>query len=110
MSKGAVIAGVVVVVVVIVGGGALAMASSKPVILPDLAPPPPPPAPPSLGTFIVGQGFDLAKDAYNNPYVKTYTGGEAAAPYIVKNVATGGLYGTAKGIVNVGKKLLGSIF
>lgn len=110
MSKGAVIAGVVVVVVVIVGGGALALASPKPVIRPDLAPPPPPPAPiGSLGTALVQGGVGLYNEANKNPYFNAYTGGKSATDY-AKEYAINPYIPAAKGIVGLGKKLLGSIF
>lgn len=110
MSKGAVVAAVVVGGVVILGFAAMASASTKPVILPDLAPPPPPPPQDSLGRYIVQEGGKALDELGHSDIVKTYTGGEKAAPYIIKNLATGGLYGTAKGAVNVGKKIWSSIF
>lgn len=109
MSKGAVIAAVVVGGVVILGGAALAMASGKP-SYPNLAPPPPPPPQDSLGRFIVREGYAALDEFGHSNVVTTYTGGEKAGSYIAKNLATGGLYGTVKGGVNLAKKAWNSIF
>lgn len=109
MTKSKVIVFVVVGGIVLVGGAALAMAatSAKPVVRPPLGPPPPPPPDGSLASRLLTGAYDeLNKD----PYINMYTGGEDAKSYIVKNVATGGLYGTAKGIKNVGTKIWHSIF
>lgn len=110
MSKGAVVAAVVVGTVVIIGGAALAMASTKPNPYPDLAPPPPPPPQDSLGRYLVREGGAFLDELGHNDYVKSYTGGEKAAPYVVKNLATGGLYGTVKGGVSLAKKAWNAIF
>lgn len=110
MHKGAVVAAVVVGGVVILGIAGYAMASSKPVILPNLGPPPPPPAPDSLGRYIVQEGGRALDQLGHSDIVKTYTGGEKAGSYILKTVATGGLYSTGKGAVSVGKKIWNSIF
>jgi hypothetical protein len=105
MAKGAVVAAVIVGGVVILGIAGFAAASTKPVILPDLGPPPPPPPPDSLGRYLVQEGGKALDELGHSDIVKTYTGGEKAGPYIVKNLATGGLYGTGKGAVNVAKKI-----
>jgi len=110
VSKGAVIAAVAAGAVVILGGAALALASSKPNPYPNLGAPPPPPPVDSLGRYLVQQGGAALDELGHNDYVKTYTGGEKAAPYIVKNLATGGLYGTAKGVASTAKKIIGSLF
>ena len=106
MTKGAVVTAVVVGGVVILGGAAIAMAyTSKPVVRPFVAPPPPPPPPQTIGGLIATAGGQLLDQLGHNDIVKTYTGGESAGSYIVKNVATGGLYGTAEGAKNVAKKV-----
>lgn len=106
------ITAVVVGGVVILGGTVIAFAAgSKPAVGgPQYIPPPPPPPPLTPGGLLVTAGGQLLDQLGHNDVVTTYTGGEKAAPYIIKNIATGGLYGTAKGAVNVGKKIISSIF
>jgi hypothetical protein len=106
MSKGAVVTAVVVGGVVILGAAVLAFASSRPVVPgKQYIPPPPPPAPLTPGQLIVQTGAAVLDKLGHSDVVTGVTGGENAKGYIVKNVATGGLYSVYAGAKSVGSKI-----
>lgn len=106
MSKGGVLLAVGVgVAVVVVGGVAMAATSSQPITRPNLAPPPPPPPQQTLGQALVGTAFNEGSKVYEG-----LTGTKLSAKTVAADIATGGIYSNAKAAVNVGKKILGSIF